>query len=165
MHCRFRFCKVFGLFVLLTFFSVIILSFGMAKERTLAETKKVKVFFPNSKFTPKMLDCSKVFPVERTVLAVPPGVAALEALLKGPTEEEKENGYLTSINSGVEVIGFRVKEGIARVNLSARIEENVGGSCWVRSIRAQIKETLQQFTRIEEVVIAVEGEEEAILQP
>jgi hypothetical protein len=147
-----------------------ILAYILSPETALIEeeTAKVKIFFSNIEETPEMLDCSKIFPVER-VIFVGEGensaVLTTKALLEGPTEEEIVQGYLTNINSGTELIGLNTENGVATANFSQRIEEGVGGSCMVTAIRAQITETLIQFPEIDEVIIAVEGKTEEILQP
>lgn len=129
------------------------------------EMMTLSIYFGNSDLNPEA-DCSKVFPVEREVQETKAVArAALSELLEGPTEEEKEEGYFTSINEGVEIQSLAVEEGMARVDFSERIEDEVGGSCRVTSIRAQIEETLKQFPTVEEVVISVDGEVEEALQP
>ena len=110
--------------------------------------------------------CTKVFPLHRIVEDTPAiSRSALEALLGGPTLHERSLGYGTSINSGVVVQSISVQDGVARVDFDRAIERSVGGSCRVAAIRAQIAETLKQFPEISSVVISVEGETEAALQP
>ena len=114
--------------------------------------RKVRVFFGNSKLNTKdHYDCSQVFPVTRWVdsTAYSP-MAALQELLEGPTKEEKEEGYLTSINSGTALAGLWVEDGIAKVNFTGRFSEG-GGSCWVLANVSQIKATLKQFDYINDV--------------
>lgn len=125
----------------------------------------LKVYFPNVDMgSPE--DCSKVFPVGRSVpetLAV--GRASLEELFKGVTQDEKDLGYYSNINDGVVIQSLEISNGIARVDLNSRLEEMVGGSCKVTSIRAQISETLKQFPTVDTVVISIDGRTEDILQP
>src|SRR3989344_9170133 len=62
-----------------------------------AETMKIKVYFNNNKMDPEF-SCNKVFPVEREILKTEStGSAALAELFKGPTEDEKNQGFFTSI--------------------------------------------------------------------
>ncbi len=130
-------------------------------------TSKVKVFFGNSIQNPEVLDCSLVFGVERDAPKAPQiARMAVDELLKGPTDTEKEEGYFTSINDGVEVEKLTIDaQGTARVEFSPRLEEAVGGSCRVMAIRAQIIQTLKQFPTVKEVVISINGRTEDILQP
>lgn len=130
------------------------------------ETMTVKVFFGNSILDPEVLDCSKNFSVERTIpktLAV--GRAALEELLKGPTEAEKADGYFTSINPGVKIQKLTVEDGVAKVDFDKQLEFQVGGSCRVAAIASQIRETLKQFPTVNDVVISIDDRTEDILQP
>ncbi len=131
------------------------------------ETVRVKVFFCNSKLNPEALDCSLVFPVEREI--VKGSIVDLISntvleLLKGPTEEEREEGYFSEINPGVRVKSIRIKNGIARIDFDEQFLYGLGGSCKVSAIRAQIEKTLNQFEGIREVVITVNNMED-VLQP
>ena len=127
----------------------------------------VKVFFNNDKFDPNLMDCSKVYPVNRSIkptLAV--ARAALEELFKGPTADERKLGYLTNIiNSGVKIQKLTIVGGVAKVDFSAELERAVGGSCKTTAIRSQITETLKQFPTVNSVVISIDGRTEDILQP
>ncbi|MCF7929061.1 MAG: GerMN domain-containing protein [Spirochaetales bacterium] len=90
---------------------------------------------------------------------------ALEALLAGPSQNEREQGYFSSIPGGVEIEEFDIEEGKAYVSFSAELDENVAGSATVLAIRKQVKLTLSQFETVDRVEIAVAGETEGILQP
>ena len=136
--------------------------------QTVQVAKKIDVFvsFPNNKLYPDMIDCTKVFRTTRTIndtLAV--GNAALEELFKGPTDQEKENGYFTNIPTGVKIQKLTIENGVAKVDLSKELEQGVGGSCRVDSIRAQITQTLKQFSTVQNVIISIDGKTEDILQP
>lgn len=128
-------------------------------------TTTVKAYFNNSNLDPEF-SCNKVFPVERQIPKTE-GVAraALEELLKGPTEAEISQGLNTSINSGVTIQSIIIENGIAKVDFSQQLEEQVGGSCRVAAIRAQITETLKQFPAVQNVEISINGRIEDILQP
>lgn len=129
------------------------------------ETMIVKVYFNNSNLDPEF-SCNKVFPVERKIIKTQAVArAALEELLKGPTEEEKNQGFLTSLNNGVKIQSINIKNGTAYVDFDEQLEFQVGGSCRVSAIRAQISETLKQFANVKNVVISINGRTEDILQP
>jgi len=135
---------------------------------TIQFAKQIDVFvsFPNNKLYPDMIDCTKVFRTTRTIsetLAV--GKASLEELFKGPTDQEKENGYFTNIPTGVKIQKLTIENGVAKVDLSKELEQGVGGSCRVDSIRAQITQTLKQFSTVQNVIISIDGKTEDILQP
>ena len=130
-----------------------------------AETIKVKAYFNNSKMDPEY-SCNKVFAVEREIPKTDAVArAALEELFKGLTNTEKNAGFFTSINSGVKLQGLKIRDETAYADFDNQLEYQVGGSCRVSAIRAQITETLKQFPTIKNVVISINGRTEDILQP
>jgi spore germination protein GerM len=130
------------------------------------ETVLVKVFFSNSDEDPKGLFCNKVYFAEREVAKTEFSArTALEELLKGPTDMEKEGWFFTNINPGVSIQNLNIENGKAMVDFDKTLEQEVGGSCRVSAIRAQITETLKQFSEIEEVIISIDSRTEDILQP
>jgi len=130
------------------------------------ETMTVKLYFGNSNLDPQVNDCNVVWPIERKIAKIE-GVAraALLELLKGPTQVEKDQGYFTSINSGVKIQKLIIENNIAKVDFDKQLEFQVGGSCRVAAISSQISQTLKQFLSIKEVVISIDGRTEDILQP
>lgn len=127
--------------------------------------KKVNVYFLNSD-PDSDENCSKVFPVSRTVLnAETLGPGALEALLRGVSESEKALGYWTALNEDVLVQKFEIKEGVAYVDFDPRFNEGVAGSCKVTAIKSQIENTLNNLPDIDAVVISVNGQTEGVLEP
>ncbi|MEK7213183.1 MAG: GerMN domain-containing protein [Patescibacteria group bacterium] len=128
-------------------------------------TIKVKAFFSNNNLDPEVT-CVKVFPVDREILKTPAvGLAALRELIAGPTSAEKRMGYGTVINPGVVVQKLTIESGVASVDFNEELERQVGGSCRVSAIRAQIEETLKQFSTVKEVIISINGRTQDILQP
>jgi len=129
------------------------------------EIMKVKAFFSNNIMDPE-ISCNKVFPIERDVPKTSAvAKAALEELLKGLTSVEKDAGFATSINSGVKIQRLTIENGVAEADFDDRLEYQVGGSCRVSAIRAQIIETLKQFSTIKNVIISINSRTEDILQP
>ncbi len=129
------------------------------------EISKVKIYFNNSNLDPEA-SCNKVFAVERDISKTPAvGQAALEELLKGPTDAEKTGGYFSSINPEVKIQKLTIENGTAKVEFDEQLEFQVGGSCRVAAIRAQITQTLKQFPTVKEVIISINGRTEDILQP
>lgn len=125
-----------------------------------------EVYFSNSKLDPEV-SCLKVFSVSRPIGNKELSLQkAIENLLQGPTEKDRENGYFTNIPENVRVNKIE-RIGIStRVDLSNDIEVGMGGSCRVAAVRAQIIKTVLAFDRsIRSVVISVEGEVESALQP
>lgn len=130
------------------------------------DTIELTVYFPSSELNPEALDCSKVFPVVRRVSKTETVArAALEMLFKGPTGTEVRQGYFTSINPGVRIQSLKIENGTLKADFSEELEFQVGGSCRVASIRAQIQKTLKQFPTVKDVEISIDGRIEDILQP
>jgi len=130
-------------------------------------TSLLEIYLINNKLSQtKNNDCSEVFSVKREVPKTE-GVAraALTELLKGPTSEEEQAGFITSINKGVKIQKIVIKEGVAEVDFSKELNESVAGSCLVTAIRSQIEKTLLQFPTVQTVIISVNGNKETILQP
>jgi len=113
---------------------------------------------------------------------------ALEALLEGPTLEEEDQGFFTSIPNPEEVAAFkqraiesgesapylgdrvelqslRIEDGTVYVDFSAEMKAYGGGSLRVLCIRQEITKTLEQFPAIERVVISIDGQSEGALEP
>lgn len=128
-------------------------------------TQTVSVFFSGSDFG-ATTECNEVTAVTRTIPSTQAVArAAINELLKGPTPQEAQgNRVTTSIPEGVELNSIRVEDGTAFVDFSEELNQ-VGGSCMVTAIRAQIEETLMQFSTVEDVVISVEGNVDEALQP
>lgn len=132
---------------------------------SMGEALQLQAYFSNSKLDPQ-ITCEKVFSVTRVVPKTE-GVAkaALEELLKGPTMAEEAAGYVTNINTGVQIKSLRIDNGVAKVDFNEALEHEVGGSCRVTAIRSQIVSTLNQFATVKSVVISINGRTEDILQP
>lgn len=110
--------------------------------------------------------CKEVFPLERKVGKTEAVArAAIDELLKGLTDAEKESGYFTSINEGVRVNKLTVADGTARIDFDESLEKGIGGSCKVTFIREQINKTLMQFSTVKKAIISINGRTEDILQP
>ncbi len=140
--------------------SVVVGYFAVQKE-----LMTVKVFFNNSELDPEF-SCNKVFPVEREIPKTQAVArAALEELLKGATDVDKEQGFFTNINPDVKIQSLSVENGVAKVDFDEQLEFQVGGSCRVSAIRAQITQTLKQFPTVNSVIISIDGRTEDILQP
>lgn len=125
----------------------------------------VKTYFNNSNMDPEF-SCNKVFSVEREIPKTQATArAAIEELLKGPTDDEKSQGFFTTINTGVKIQHLTIENGTAKIDFDEQLEFQVGGSCRVSAIRAEITQTLKQFSTIKEVIISINNRTEDILQP
>ena len=134
---------------------------------TSGELMPVKIFLSDPRFVNEpYFDCSKTIALERQVPKTQAVArAALEALLRGATEEERNQGYVSTINTGVRIQGLAIKDGTAKVDFDEQMEFQVGGSCRVAAVRAQIVDTLKQFPAVSDVIISINGRTKDILQP
>lgn len=111
------------------------------------------------------LRCDVVFPVMKIVpITQAVARAALEELLVGPTDEEKGQGYFTSIPDGSKLNSISIVDGQAKVDFN-EVTESGGGSCSMAARVAQITQTLLQFPTITSVKISINGRTEDIFQP
>ena len=102
--------------------------------------------------------------VPARVVPVPAGQrrerVALEALLAGPTEQERQAGYVSTFGSGSRGVAFEAEvrsDGTAVVNFDQAIREKA--KAFVSNMDArQIVATMGQFPGVERVLILVEGE-------
>lgn len=131
------------------------------------ELMTVEIFLSDSNFVGEpYFDCSRTVTVDREVLKTEGvGRAALKALLRGATEEEIDQGWVSSVNPGVRIQSLKIENGVAKVDFDEQLGYQVGGSCRVAAIRAQITDTLLQFPTVDSVVISIDGRTEDILQP
>lgn len=126
------------------------------------ETANIKVYFNKE----GSAECENTSAAERRIAKTQaPARAALEELLKGPTPQEFQQGFRTSINSGVAIQKLAIVNGAAEIDFSDLLQAGVAGSCSVQAIRAQIINTLRQFASVKKVTISINGEVEGILQP
>ncbi len=131
------------------------------------EKMSIKVFWTTAKTAgAEDFNCQYV---EAVSYSVPKSIAvaraAVLALLQGPSIKEKTQGYDTAINSGVKINSLVIEDGVAKIDFDQQIQDQVGGSCRVATIRAQIEKTLKQFPTIKSVIISVNGDAEQSLQP
>jgi hypothetical protein len=130
---------------------------------TKTETMSVKAAFSPS---PIGIDCAETRYVTRIVpKSSGTAQAAIKELLKGPTQAEIVTGVSTSIPAGTVLQKIEIKNDTAYVDFNSALDFQVGGSCRVTAIRAQIEQTLKQFSTIKNVVISINGRTEDILQP
>jgi len=131
--------------------------------------KQVQVYFGNPKIAGDNVgneDCSKVFPLTRTILnAETLGPGSLEALLKGVSAKEEDQGYETALNKDVLVQRFDIEGGVAYIDFNSKFNEGVAGACRIEAIRSQIGTTLLALPDIDSVVLSVNGETTGILEP
>jgi len=131
------------------------------------EFMSVNIFLSDSRFVGEpYFDCSRTIAVERQVpKTLEVTKTAIEALLRGATQEEINQGFVSNINSGVRIQSLIIENEVAKIDFDKQLEFQVGGSCRVAAIRAQITETLKQFPSVDSIIISINGRTEDILQP
>lgn len=85
------------------------------------------------------------------------GGRALEALLEGPTDAQRDARVGTSINAGTGLLDLTIDDGVATVDLEDTFSAEETPAIAVGSL-SQIVYTLTQFDSVQGVVFEVEGE-------
>jgi len=126
------------------------------------EIMTIKVYFNNINFNPNLEDCSKVYLLNRIIpKTLEVAKAALKELFKGPTEEEKSQGYTSWFSKETQDIlqSVKVKNGTAYVDLKdlRQMIPNASTSCGSAEFFAEVETTLQQFPTVAKVIFAIDG--------
>lgn len=125
-----------------------------------AVTVTVSVFFVNAELGDV---CEEVFPVTREVSATAPMRGALEALLAGPTAQERADGYEGWFSEATAHMldGVRIDDGRAYVDLVRDLPlliPNASSSCGSRSLLGMLDATATQFPDVDEAWYSFEGD-------
>jgi hypothetical protein len=122
------------------------------------ETVEARLHFPDQ-------GCNGVKPYTRRIPKSISMVRLLvEALIAGPTAEEKKRGAAGPFPRGSAVRSVNLRDGVATVDFNERLR-NVGGSCAAQMIRAAVTETLKTLPSVRSVKITAGGSEALALQP
>jgi hypothetical protein len=99
----------------------------------------------------------KIAPARRTVEETPAVArAALNALLQGPTAEERADGLVSAIPDGTTLRDISLADGVAAVDLDGRFDDG-GGSASMLGRVAQVVATLTRFPTIRRVAFRIDG--------
>jgi hypothetical protein len=110
-------------------------------------------------------NCTDVKPYTRRIpKSISMARLLVEALVQGPTAEERTNGAAVSFPEGSAVRSVILRNGTLTVDFDERLQ-NVGGSCRAQMIRAAVTETLRKLPAVKSVVITAGGSEKLALQP
>lgn len=111
-------------------------------------------------------NCQKVEATERQVsVSLHRAKTAIQALISGPSENEKSLGYFTNLPTRAVLNSLSFSGSRAYADFDEALQYGVAGSCRVSAIRAQIEATLKQFPNIKEVIISINGRRGDVLQP
>ena len=103
--------------------------------------------------------------VERKIVGRRPDAllrGAVEALLSGPTAEERSRGLSTEVPAGTGLRALSVRDGIAFIDLTASIASG-GGSTSMQARLWQIVYTATQLPAAPQVRLLIEGQERQTL--
>jgi len=129
--------------------------------RPTGPTTQLKVYFANLQKAGSS-NCRQVFVIERSVPeTVGVARAALNELFKGPTSEEKKQGYISLFSDETKSIlkSIKITEGVCYVDLEdiRRIVPNASTSCGSAELLAEMETTLKQFPTIKKAIFAING--------
>lgn len=122
---------------------------GSATATTAPETVTYQVWFSRGE---------SLFVATRTENWTPRvGTAAVEALLDGPDPREEAAGVSTLIPGGTQLLGLKIANGVATVDLTSEYESG-GGSASMSMRIAEIVYTLTQFPTVKGVLFELDGQ-------
>ncbi len=124
--------------------------------------RSVELCFANKIRDPQAMKPHVIYRVQRNSLNTITPREIVQLLFKGPTEQEKINGYHSLIPDDAMLNSIKIENGVAYADFA---NLNVGGSTRVTAIRAQIEQTLKANLDVSSVIISVDGSVESALQP
>lgn len=124
-----------------------------SSQRTKLKTVKIYLYHEPGEY----IDLS---PVERRVSAISPARAAINALLKGPTEEERGRGFDGVTSTGEFTIGsLTIVRGTARINfVASRTWAGFPGDIAPVRFKKAVEMTLKQFPNVRQVIVSLNGD-------
>ncbi len=81
---------------------------------------------------------------------------AIESLIKGPTHDEMNRGYITAVPATLKLRSVNIKGRTAEIDFSGAIEESAAGDIVIKRVQ-QIVYTATQFENVDSVVIMING--------
>lgn len=118
--------------------------------------RQVRVYFPRDG-NPHPRDPFNLQFVVRNVSSSAPARPALEALLVGPTAEERRRRLRALDAVGLNISTLVIKGGEARVDFVSRGGKRWAGDLSPAEFRRAVERTLKQFSTVRSVVVSVDG--------
>jgi len=82
--------------------------------------------------------------------------AAVNALLDGPTSDERLTGLASAVPPGTKLIGIGIHDGVATVDLTSEFQSGAGSRSMQLRL-AQVVYTLTQFPTVQKVLFRLDG--------
>ncbi len=142
---------------------------GAVPQRPRSDTRQVRVYFYSeneihSKTTSDSRQAAvenllALVPVRRKVSGVTPARGAIEALIAGPTDEEKGRGLRSPHTHDLSIKTLAIDDGTARISLVSKCADcpRWPGDLAPWRFREAIERTLKQFPTVRRVVICLDG--------
>jgi len=123
-------------------------------QRKAPARKEVKVYFYHDPG-----ECIDLSPVTRLVSATAPARAAIDALLKGPTAQERQQGFDSLASASDFRIGsLSIKDGTARINfVSRRSWHGWPGDLGPVRFKKAVELILKQFPTVQNLIVSLNG--------
>ncbi len=138
------------IYFLLLITAIILLGFWAA-DRKEEQPGIISVFFPKN---------GQILPVERALPADKlPEEQALESLLRGPSAQERTEGYFTEIPPGTKGRIVSKDSGILTIDFSRELGQYGGGTARVQALLSQIVLTFSNIKGIGSVKLLISGKE------
>lgn len=139
------------------------------KNVSLSKELVVSVYYASTKEDPDGVNPENTYPSEVKISAdnrEDVAKKALEMLISGPKDNEKDKGFYTSIPSNTSVNYVKFKDNKVIADFSKNLNSG-GGSFDMTQRRSQIENTLRSIypDKDVEIAISVDGSEEQALQP
>lgn len=107
---------------------------------------------------------AKPIPVTKTIeYKDSPITNTINALLKGPTEAEKQRGIISLIPEGTSLISTQLKDGYLTLNFSSNFEENYSGTDAIFLELSQVILTSLDFQQVNKMSILIEGKRKSYI--
>src|ERR1051325_7856312 len=118
--------------------------------------RQVRVYFPRDG-NPHPRDPFNLQFVMRNVASAAPARPSREALLLGPTAEERQRRLRALDAAGLNISTLVIKGGEARVDFVSRGGKRWAGDLSPAEFRRAVERTLRQFSTVRSVVVSVDG--------
>jgi hypothetical protein len=144
---------------------------GAPAQRPHSDKRQVQVYFysikelqakaPSDSRRAAVENLLALVPVSRTVSVTTPARGAIEALIAGPTDEEKGQGLRSPYTDDLSIKALAIDDGTAHISFVSKCADcpRWPGDLAPWRFREAIERTLKQFPTVRRVVICLDGVE------